>query len=120
MFITGLLLTGYLLLFAGSFGLLVISMIFIGFGTVAAFSTCMLLFSLKARTDSGSISLSGFGQSIGYLLAAIGPFLIGYLYDAAGTWTPALFSYLIIVVLFFAAGMVATRKFYIEDELEEA
>src|SRR5699024_8655122 len=68
MYITGLLMMGYLLLFSGSFGLLVISMIFIGFGTGAAFSTCMLLFSLKARTDMGSISLSGFGQSIGYLL----------------------------------------------------
>ena len=118
MFITGLMLTGYLLLFAESFGLLVISMIFIGFGTGAAFSTCMLLFSLKASTDSGSISLSGFGQSIGYLLAAIGPFLIGYLYDVTDSWTPALFLYLLIVVMFFGAGMVATRKFYIEDELE--
>ncbi|SOC37728.1 CynX/NimT family MFS transporter [Salinicoccus kekensis] len=117
--ITGLLLTGYLLLFAQSFAFLVISMIFIGFGTGAAFSTCMLLFSLKARTDSGSISLSGFGQSIGYLLAAIGPFLMGYLYDATGTWTPALFSYLIIVALFCAAGVIATREFYIEDELED-
>ena len=78
----------------------------------------MLLFSLKARTDTGSISLSGFGQSIGYLLAAIGPFLMGYLFDLAGTWTPALFSYLFVVVMFFGAGMVATRKFYIEDELE--
>lgn len=118
MFITGLLMTGYLFLFAETFGLLVISMIFIGFGTGAAFSTCMLLFSLKARTDTGSISLSGFGQSIGYLLAAIGPFLIGYLYDVTGTWTPAMFFYLVIVVMFFGAGMVATRKFYIEDELE--
>ena len=118
MYITGLLMMGYLLLFSGSFGLLVISMIFIGFGTGAAFSTCMLLFSLKARTDMGSISLSGFGQSIGYLLAAIGPFLIGYLYDATGTWTPALFLYLIVVITFFGAGMVATGKFYIEDELD--
>lgn len=118
MFITGLMLTGYLLLFAESFGLLVISMIFIGFGTGAAFSTCMLLFSLKARTDAGSISLSGFGQSIGYLFAAIGPFLIGYLYDVTDSWTPALFLYLLIVMMFFGAGMVATRKFYIEDELE--
>src|SRR5690625_3360947 len=117
-FITGLLMTGYGLLFAEAFGLLIISMIFIGFGTGAAFSTCMLLFSLKARTDTGSISLLGFGQSIGYLLAAIGPFLMGYLYDVTGTWTPAQFSYLIVVVLFFAAGMVATSKFYIEDELE--
>lgn len=117
-FITGLLMTGYLFLFADAFVMLVISMIFIGFGTGAAFSTCMLLFSLKARTDTGSISLSGFGQSIGYLLAAIGPFLMGYLYDVTGTWTPALFSYLIIVMMFFGAGMVATRKFYIEDELE--
>ncbi len=119
LFITGLLLTGYLLLFSTELTLLIISMIFIGFGTGAAFSTCMLLFSLKARTDSGSISLSGFGQSVGYLLAAIGPFLMGYLYDATGTWTPALFSYLIIVVMFFGAGMIATRKFYIEDELEK-
>lgn len=117
-FITGLLATGYGFLFAEAFGLLIISMIFIGFGTGAAFSTCMLLFSLKARTDRGSISLSGFGQSIGYLLAAIGPFLMGYLYDVTGTWTPAQFSYLIVVGLFFGAGMVATRKFYIEDELE--
>ncbi|CAM4207139.1 CynX/NimT family MFS transporter [Lacicoccus alkaliphilus] len=117
--ITGLLLAGYLLLFAETPGLLIFSMIFIGFGTGAAFSTCMLLFSMKARTDAGSISLSGFGQSIGYLLAAIGPFLMGYLFDATGSWTPALISYLVIVVMFFGAGMVATRKFHIEDELEE-
>ena len=47
----------------------------------------LVLIGLRSRTPEGTAALSGFTQSMGYLLAAIGPFGVGVLHDATGGWT---------------------------------
>ena len=49
----------------------------------------LTLIGLRARTPDGTAALSGFSQSSGYLLAALGPFAVGALHDATGSWTCA-------------------------------
>ncbi|MMZ67983.1 putative transporter YycB [compost metagenome] len=49
-------------------------------------------------------------QSVGYLLAAIGPALIGYLHDATNSWSLPLFILLGASVLLFVVGMGAAKN----------
>ena len=56
----------------------------------------LTLIGLRARTSEGTAALSGFTQSVGYLIAAVGPFAVGLLYDATGGWTVPL---VVLIVL---------------------
>lgn len=107
---------GFALFFSQSFTLLIIGMILAGFGMGSGFSLCMTFFSIRARTSDGSIALSGFGQSIGYFIAAIGPFLIGLLHDVTGGWIPGIISLVTMGVLFYVFGLLSSHG-EVEDEL---
>jgi CP family cyanate transporter-like MFS transporter len=89
--VTLLFLIGFGLFFAQSLPILIMGMVIVGLAMGACFSLCMTFFSIRARTSNGSISLSGFGQSVGYFIAAFGPFLIGLLHDLTTAGTLSLF-----------------------------
>lgn len=114
--ITILFLVGFSLFFTQSLVLLVIGIIIAGLGMGACFSLCMTFFSIRARTSDGSIALSGFGQSIGYLIAAIGPFFIGYLHDVTDSWISGIIALIVMAILFFIVGYPASKNRVIEDE----
>ncbi|XVL26752.1 MFS transporter [Staphylococcus equorum] len=114
--ITILFLIGFSLFFTQSLVLLIIGIVIAGLGMGACFSLCMTFFSIRANTSEGSISLSGFGQSVGYLIAAIGPFLIGYLYDATGSWNSGVVALIIMSILIFIFGYPAAKNKVVEDE----
>jgi CP family cyanate transporter-like MFS transporter len=84
-----------------------------------AFPLCLTLLGLRARTSAGVAALSGFAQSTGYLIAAVGPFGMGFLYDLTGDWTLALSLLTALVVPQVWAGWVAARPRYLEDELAD-
>ncbi|WP_412518418.1 CynX/NimT family MFS transporter [Staphylococcus simulans] len=107
---------GFALFFSQSFTLLIIGMILAGFGMGSGFSLCMTFFSIRARTSDGSIALSGFGQSIGYFVAAIGPFLIGLLHDVTGSWISGIIALVTMGVLFYIFGLLSSHG-EVEDEL---
>jgi CP family cyanate transporter-like MFS transporter len=73
---------------------------------------------LRARTPAGTAALSGFTQSVGYLIAAVGPFGIGLVHDASGGWTVPLWVLLALCVPQYAVGLAASRPAYVEDELD--
>lgn len=106
---------GFSLLFSQSYIVLIVGIIIAGFGMGAGFSLCMTFFSIRARTNAGSMSLSGFGQSVGYFIAAIGPFLIGFLHDLLGGWNIGIISLIIISVLFYIFALQAANDQYVED-----
>ncbi|MBU6132929.1 MFS transporter [Staphylococcus xylosus] len=113
--ITMLFLVGFSLFFTQSLVLLIIGIIIAGLAMGACFSLCMTFFSIRARTSDGSISLSGFGQSIGYLIAAVGPFLIGYLHDVTESWDSGIIALIVMSVLFFIFGYPAAKNKVVED-----
>lgn len=77
--------TGYLgLLLAPD--LAVVWVLTTGVGAGALFFLALAFFSLRAADPRSSAALSGMGQSIGYLVAAVGPTLFGALHDATGGW----------------------------------
>lgn len=115
MIITVLFLVGFSLFFTQSLVLLIIGIIIAGLAMGACFSLCMTFFSIRARTSDGSISLSGFGQSVGYLIAAVGPFLIGYLHDVTESWDSGIIALIVMSVLFFIFGYPAAKNKVVED-----
>ena len=83
----------------------------------AIFPLVLTLIGLRARTASGTAALSGFTQSAGYLLAALGPFTVGVLYDATGGWTaPLLLMTALVAPMTLLAGYVG-RPLHVEDQL---
>ena len=83
----------------------------------SVFPVVLTLIGLRARTSQGTAALSGFTQAVGYLVAAIGPFGVGVLYDVTGGWTVPLVALLILAVPQLVAGLVVARPSYIEDFL---
>lgn len=69
---------GYVGLLSGNASLTILWMILLGLAGGASFSLVMMFFSLT-RTPIEAAELSGTAQSFGYLLAAIGPVLFGFL-----------------------------------------
>jgi len=89
-------------------------------GTAASvFPLVLALIALRARTSEGTAALSGFAQSVGYLISAIGPFGMGVLYETTGGWTVPLTALLVLVVAQLAAGLMVARPAYIEDSLPQ-
>jgi CP family cyanate transporter-like MFS transporter len=83
----------------------------------SAFPVILTLIGLRARTSAGTSALSGFSQSVGYLLAAPGPFLVGVIHDATGTWTVPLLFLAALTVPFLIVALLATRPRLVEDEV---
>jgi len=77
-----------------------------GFGQGAGISIVFTLFVLRARTSDAARELSGLVQSVGYLVAAAGPFLLGALRDATGGWSLPLVVLLVAVALMASASWV--------------
>lgn len=84
------------------------------------FPLSLVLINLRTRTHEGSVALSGFVQSAGYLMVAVGPLAVGLLRDATGGWLWPLLFLLGSAVPAAIAGIVASRPRYLEDEFAEA
>lgn len=82
-----------------------------------AFPWTMSLIPLRSNTVAGTAALSGFVQTIGYLIAAIGPFGVGVLHDLTGSWTPSLIGLTLVCVPFAAVGAYLVRAPQLEDTL---
>jgi MFS transporter, CP family, cyanate transporter len=87
-------------------------------GTAASvFPVVLTMIGLRSRTSEGTAALSGFTQSVGYLIAAVGPFCMGLLYDLTGGWTVPLVVLVVLVIPQLVAGLYVSRPSYIEDQV---
>lgn len=81
------------------------------------FPACLALINLRTRTHEGSIALSGFAQSVGYIIAALGPLLVGVLHALTGGWAASLGLLAATSALFVYFGIVLRKPRYVEDDL---
>lgn len=107
---------GYLFLMMPfkSFGWFVFVSLILGLGTAATFSLIMTLFGLKTKTPINTSKLSGMAQSIGYILAAIGPTIVGNLKASSGSWFVGELVTLIIAVAYTIFGCLCERQQYVD------
>jgi CP family cyanate transporter-like MFS transporter len=107
---------GYGMLLVDAHTLAIPAAVLVGIGC-CVFPVVLTLIGLRAHTPDGTAALSGFTQSLGYLLAALGPFLMSTLYDHTGGWTAPLWLLLALVAPLLAVGAYAGRPAYLEDQL---
>ena len=105
---------------AGTLGLLVAAstatvlwIVLLGLGQGACFSLALTFFALRAPDSEHAAALSGMAQSIGYLLAAGGPFLFGLLRDATHAWTAPLTLLVAVTVCLLITGLGAARDAHV-------
>lgn len=102
-------LTGILgLAFGSNTSMMYVYLTLMGIGSGSSVSLALSFMGLRASNAKEAAKLSGMAQSIGYLLGAIGPLLIGSLYDVTGSFRePFIFIITITVLLIllsFGAG----------------
>lgn len=81
----------------------------IGLALGGSFGLALLFIVLRSPDSETATELSGMAQSIGYLLAAIGPTLFGAMYDWTEAWFIPLLFLLIIVGAKLIFGLGAGR-----------
>ncbi len=114
--VLGCYLLGYTLLLIDAHTWAIPAALLVGVGC-CVFPVVLTLIGLRAHTPDGTAALSGFTQSLGYLIAAVGPFAIGLVYDATGGWTAPLWLLMVLVLPLLAVGAYAGRPAYLEDQL---
>src|SRR5215213_6100610 len=87
--------------------------VLLGLGQGASFSLALTFFALRAPDTGHAAALSGMAQSVGYLLAAGGPFLFGVLRDATGSWKVPLALLFAVAVCLLVVGFGAARDAYV-------
>lgn len=78
----------------------------LGFGIGANFILALSFIGLRTRDSDQAASMSSAAQTTGYCVAAIGPFLLGAIYDYTGGWSRALG---LCVVISLAQALLGTR-----------
>jgi MFS transporter, CP family, cyanate transporter len=92
-------------------------MALLGIGQGAGIGLALTLFVLRSKTSSMAAELSGMAQTVGYLVAATGPFAVGVLHDITGTWTVPVLTLIAVLAGLLAAGWVAAANRTVEDDL---
>ncbi|POH59164.1 MFS transporter [Cryobacterium zongtaii] len=82
------------------------------------FPLTLVLINLRTRTHAGSVALSGFVQSVGYTLGALGPLCVALLHEITGAWTAPLLFLIGTALAITVAGAVVARPHLLEDDLE--
>ncbi|ECA0416799.1 MFS transporter [Salmonella enterica subsp. enterica serovar Anatum] len=80
-----------------------------GFGSGATMILGLTFIGLRASSAHQAAALSGMAQSVGYLLAACGPPVMGKLHDASGSWYLPLSGVTVLAIIMAIFGLYAGR-----------
>ncbi|MFD1171055.1 CynX/NimT family MFS transporter [Oceanobacillus picturae] len=92
-----------------SSNIIITFLIITGIGAGTTFSLAMMFFVLRTNTASESSQLSGMAQSIGYIVAALGPILLGSIAEWSGGWTVPLVILMIVSLCIAFLGTIAGK-----------
>ena len=82
--------------------------ILMGIASGASFSLAVVFFQRKTSTIWQTAEMSGLAQSVGYLLAAVGPALSGVVRSATHSWFLVFGAYIVIAIVLWLAGVIIT------------
>lgn len=89
----------------------------IGMGNGGCFPVTLTMISIRARFAGNTAALSGFVQSTGYLISAIGPLAAGLLYEMVHNWYLPIAMLSTFLVAQGVSGYLAGRPRFFEDDL---
>ncbi|WP_394234735.1 CynX/NimT family MFS transporter [Niallia oryzisoli] len=101
------------IMYTSSFVMMIFSIVLLGLGLGGTFPLGLAYIGIRSRDARQAAELSGMAQSVGYILAAVGPIAIGSLYDVAHTWTVPLITLIAVGVLVCLFGASAGRDQYV-------
>ncbi|HEX9044757.1 MAG TPA: MFS transporter [Candidatus Limnocylindrales bacterium] len=81
----------------------------LGLGQGMTFPLALTMIVLRAGSVETTGRLSAMAQSIGYVLAAAGPFAVGLVHDVVGAWSPAMGLLVLLTGVQVLAGLAAGR-----------
>src|SRR5699024_12470778 len=87
--------------------------LFLGGGTTTTLVLAMTLFGLKTTSSADTRNLSGMVQSVGCLISALGPIVVGNLYSQTHNWFASLIVIAIAAIFFTVCGVIAERKQFV-------
>lgn len=79
-------------------------------GLGSGFSSCVFLFAQKTSTPGEASAVSGFAQSGGYVFAAVGPVLMGWLFDRSGSWNGGIVFCFVVVIAMTVFSILSADK----------
>ena len=89
----------------------------LGLGQGGALGLGLILPVLRGGGNAATVAaLTAMSLCVGYMVAAVGPWLLGAVHDAAGGWTAALIVFAAISVLELAPGLPASRARTLEEK----
>ena len=100
----GIMLTGT------NFVLNAISAIIMGAASCGAFSLCIIYFQIKTNNIHETAQLSGFAQSFGYAVAAIGPILYGAIQNSTHSWNLILLLTILLALIMFIIQLIINQS----------
>lgn len=88
-------------------GAIVVWASLIGLSSGATLAMSLTLMAQRARDHDASAALSGMSQSVGYVIAALGPIAFGWLHSLTGGWVASLSLLLAVLVALTVVGVFA-------------
>lgn len=88
----------------------------IGLTGGATLAMSLTLMAQRARDHDTSAALSGMSQSVGYVIAALGPVAFGGLHSITGDWLASLALVLAVLVGLTVVGVFAGRDRYVLEQ----
>ncbi|MFI8824158.1 CynX/NimT family MFS transporter [Streptomyces sp. NPDC053431] len=82
----------------------------LGVGQGGAVGLALTLIVLRSGDAGTAARLSGMAQTVGYLMAAVGPLAAGALHQATGSWTAPILAVLGVCAAALAVGLLAARS----------
>lgn len=87
----------------------------LGFGSGGIILLSFIYMSLRTSSAHQAALLSGMAQCVGYLLAAVGPVLVGSLHDYLGNWTLILWAAAVVSLVMLIFGVLGGRNRSVDD-----
>ena len=81
----------------------------LGWGQGSSIGLALMMMVVRASNRDEAMALSGMAQGVGYLIASIGPVLVGGLFDLSHGWSVPLIVLLVLVGFQALAGDYAAR-----------
>lgn len=94
-------------------GAIVAWVVLIGLSSGASLGMSLTLMAQRARDHDASAALSGMSQSVGYVVAALGPVLFGWVHATVGGWVAPLILVLVVMAGQTVTGVFAGRDRYV-------
>jgi len=99
----------FLLFTVENSSLVIPAAIFMGLGQASSFPLSLSIIGTRASTKAQTTQLSALAQGVGYLIAAIGTFLVGALEQSSGHWILSILFLMVITIFQVFVGYLAGR-----------